>query len=183
MFKVLGSAFFYLFISQSLIAQDSPEQAASKLGPNPLFIIDSIRVTKSDLQNFDSNTITSVTMFTDSADIQPFGKDGKDGVVVMETRAFARKNFIRFLRKASLKYDSLYTANGSDSSFCYIMNDKIQKGSYEGNLSLIDDKLFISLEILTPEELITRFLIDDRRYGVVIKSNTPSNLYNKEEKF
>lgn len=172
-----------LFISLRSFAQTGPEEAVKRLGANPLFIIDSVKATRADLQKYDPQSITSVTILKDTSMIKSYGGEVKEGVVLIETRDFARRKFIRFLRSVSTKYDSLYTSIGNDGSFCYIINDKVQQGSYEGNLSTLDNKLFISLEILSAEELKNKFAIDDRKYGIWIRANKPENLYNKDKKF
>ncbi|WP_374165347.1 hypothetical protein [Arcticibacter sp. MXS-1] len=171
-----------LLISIKLHAQPGPEEAVKRLGPNPVFFIDSVKVTQADLQKYDPQSIASVTILKDSAMIKSYGGEVNQGVVLIETRNFARRRFVKFLKSVSAKYDSLYTTNGDDNSFCYILNDKVQKGSYEGNLSGLDEKLFISLEVLSADELKNRFEVADKKYGIWIRANKPENLYNKDKK-
>lgn len=177
--------FLITFISfnNHLHAQDSPDNVVKKLGRSPLFFIDSARVSKSELNNYDPKSIASLNMLTDSVDKAPFGMEGEDGVVFIETIPFARKRFVRFFRKVSTVYDSLYSVQGADSSFCYVINDKLQINNYEGNLASIDDKLFISLTVINADELKRLYAVNDKKYGILVRSHAPSNLYRKEEKF
>jgi hypothetical protein len=53
----------------------------------------------------------------------------------------------------------------------------------EGDLSAIDDDLFISLEILTADDLQKKYNISGKLVGVLIKCRKPKNLFNGDSKF
>lgn len=171
-----------LFLSIQVSAQPTTEEVVQSLAPNPLFIIDSVKVTRADLQKYDAESITLVTILKDSSMIKQYGGEVKGGVVLIETRNFARKKFVHFLRSASADYDSLYTSNRNDTSFCYILNDKVLNGNYEGQLSGLNNTLFISLEILSPKELKDQFAVNDKKHGVLIKAKEPGKVYNSDKK-
>jgi hypothetical protein len=173
-----------LFVSTlTVFGQDDPKTAAGKLGPNPIFIIDSQKVSQSDLSKYNADSIATVVMLYDTSATKLYGDSAKDGVVIIETRSFARQMFISFFRKSSKSYDSLYRVVGNDTSFAYIINDKVQKGNYEGNLSAINDELFGGLEILTKEQLYDKYNISNKQFGIVVHSKKPKDLYNADEKF
>lgn len=167
----------------TVFGQDDPRSAASRLGPNPIFIIDSQRVSKSDLSSYNPDSIATVVMLYDTSAIKRYGDAAKDGAVIIETRAFARRVFVSFFRKYSLSYDSLFTAVGSDTSFAYIINDKVQKGNYEGNLSAITEDLIEGLDILSKEQIYSKFGITDKQFGIVVRSKKPKDFYNSKKKF
>lgn len=172
--------FFVPFLS---FAQESPENAVKKLGQNPIYIIDSNKVLQSDLAKYNSDSITSVEILYDSTAVKLFGSNAKDGAVIIETRAFARQKFIKFFRQVSLPFDSLYSAVGNDQDFQYILNEKIQKGNFEGNLSMINKELFINIEIINDDELKSRYQVFNKKYGINVKAKKPGNLYKADEKF
>ena len=173
-----------LFVSTHIVfGQDDPKTAAGKLGPNPIFIIDSQKVSQSDLSKYSPDSIATVIVLYDTSAIKLYGAAAKDGAVIIETRLFARHMFISFFRKSSQSYDSLYKVIGNDTSFAYIINDKIQKGNYEGNLSAITEELFSGLEILTKEQLYSNYNINDRLFGILVHSKKPKDLYNADKKF
>jgi len=159
------------------------DPAAPKLGPHPVIIVDSVRLTHEQFMDFDPNTIASLTVLTDTDATNHYGPDAKDGVALIQTRAFARKHYIAFLRKKSHAYDSLYTVAKSDSTFQYIINDKIQTGNFEGNVAMLDDWLFISLTVLTEEQLKTKYNITGKKVGILIEAKRPQNLFNWDKKF
>jgi hypothetical protein len=173
-----------LFVStHTVFGQDDPKTAAGKLGPNPIFIIDSQKVSQSDLSKYSPDSIATVVMLYDTSATKLYGAAAKDGAVIMETRSFARHMFISFFRKSSQPYDSLYKVVGNDTSFAYIINDKVQKGNYEGNLSAITEELFGGLEILTKEQLYSKYNISDKLFGILVHSKKPKDLYNADKKF
>ena len=166
-----------------MLAQPGPKKTVKKLGPHPIIIIDSNRLTHEEIVAYDMNQITLAHNLDDSTALNIYGLEAKDGVVLLESKAFARKRFVRYFKKVSVKYDSLYTAAKTDSTFQYILNDKVQKGNYEGNLALIDDNNFISLDILTADDLKRTYSITDKTVGIWIKARKPDGLYHGNKKF
>lgn len=114
------------------------------LGPNPIYIIDSQRAKKSDLSNYDPNSIATVSILYDTT--------AKDRTVIIETRSFALNKFISSFRRSSKSFCSLYTTVGTDTAFKYVLNDKVQNGNFEGNLSSINNQLLIGIEIFNKEQ-------------------------------
>lgn len=178
---ILFALFSILNLNAS--AQKSPEKAAKKLGTNPMFFIDSIRVQKSDLANQDSEQVTLVIMFYDKEAIEKFGPEAQDGVVFVETKTYAKNKFINYFRKKSAAFDSLFVKNNGDLNFAYIINDKVQSGNFEGNLRSIDDSIFEKITIINKTQLEEQFKITNKDYGIIIQSKKPKDLYNKNKKF
>ncbi|MDO3642050.1 hypothetical protein [Mucilaginibacter sp. L3T2-6] len=71
----------------------------------------------------------------------------------------------------------------SDTAFQYIINDKVKIKSYEGDLATIDDALFLSLDILTADDLKKKYNINDRSIGILISARRPQDVFNWESKF
>ncbi len=175
------SALFIL--SVSVFGQNDPNTAVSKLGPNPIFIVDSQKVNKADLSRYSQDSIATVIILYDTTATKRYGDVAKDGAVIIETRSFARRAFVSFFKKHSNSYDSLFASLGSDDSFAYIINDKVQSGNYEGNLSAITEDLFEGLEILSKDQLFSKYGVTDKQFGVLVRSKRPQDLYNGEKKF
>lgn len=141
----------FLTFSLTALGQDDPKTAARKLGPNPLLIVDSQEVNRLGLSRYKPDSIATVVMLYDTTATKRYVATAADGAVVIETLSFARQRFVSFFRKVSKAYDGLYASLGSNSSFAYIINDKVQIGSYEGNLSAISEVEFEGLRVLTKE--------------------------------
>lgn len=176
---------FYLFLlfPSVVIAQISPRNVNKKIGANPVFIIDSTKVSYEEFSQTNPRTIATLTILTDSDAIKAYGDTAKDGVIICETHSYAKTKYIKFFRQVSHSYDSLYTITNSDNMFQYIINDKIKTPDDDGDLASINGDLFISLEILTADDLKNRYGITGKSYGILIKSRKPANLYHKNKKF
>ena len=82
---------YTLFIlTLSAAGQGDPKTAIGKLGPNPVFIVDSQKVNQSDLSKYSSDSIATVIMLYDTSATKLYGDAAKDGAVIIETRSFAR---------------------------------------------------------------------------------------------
>jgi len=176
-------ALTFSILAMQLFGQDDPSTAMSKLGKNPFFIIDSQRIKKADLKNYIPDSIVTVVILYDTSAIKLYGDSAKDGAVIIETRSFARRKYISFFRIYSNSYDSLIQMTGNDESFAYIINDKVQEGNYEGNLSQINKDILLGIEILTKDKLLAKYNIQDKQYGILVHSKTPKDLYNADKKF
>jgi hypothetical protein len=166
----------FVFVPVVLFAQKTTQQIIKRLGPNPLKIIDSVKVSNDEFEKTDANDISLLTVMYDTSAMKIYGEEAKDGAVICETKGFARKQYISFFRKKSARYDSLYTITQNDSTFQYIVNDKVKTNNYEGTLAMINDKLFISLEILTADDLKNKYNITGKSYGILIYSSDPPGL-------
>ncbi|MBD1392368.1 hypothetical protein [Mucilaginibacter glaciei] len=173
--------FFFLLIPSIVFGQDE-KKIIKKLGSNPIQIMDSARITREDISHLDPKTIASIKVLYDNEAIKAYGNDAADGVIIFTSKNFARERYTKFFRTASVQYDSLYNLTKSDSTFLYIINDKIKTENWEGDLLLISNDLFISMQILTDEELKNRYNITDKQYGIYIKSKRPEDLSKSSKK-
>ncbi|GAB3922418.1 hypothetical protein [Mucilaginibacter myungsuensis] len=164
-------------------AQKSPEKAAKLLGADPIVIIDSVKASMDELAAIGEQNVASILILKDKDAVQAYGPEGNNGAVVVQTKTFARKTYINFFRSVSPKYDSLFNVMKTDTAFRYIINDKYKAEPDAGTLATIDKELFISLTILTDEELKKKYKITDKLIGIHIRSKAPSNLYHKRKKF
>lgn len=177
--KYLLIAFFTLSIS---FAQ-SPKRILKKIGDNPVFFIDSINVEKDDLQKYDPNQISSVTVYKDKQAIELLGEDGKDGVIYIETKVFCKKRYWKYFASKSSEYIQSVSSSENDINVQYILNERILKEGFEGDLATIDDAIFKSIKFISKEELIKKHKIDDKDFGFQIISETPKDLYHGKRKF
>ena len=173
---------YCLFVSTlNLFGQNDLKTAVRKFGPNPLFILDGQKVSQSKLSNYYPDSIATIVVLYDTSATKLYGDSAKDGAIIFETRSFARCMYVSFFRKSSQSYDSLYNVIGTDNSFAYIINDKVQTGSYEGNLSSINGQLFEGLEIINKEYLYSKFNVSDKNFGILVRTKKPRELYNTDK--
>jgi len=139
---------------------------APKLGNNPIFFIDSVRVDKSGLANMDANDVAMVTVLKEKSAVAHFGDAGKDGVVLIETKAFVRKRYIKYLSSKSAEYANLTTAG--DNNLKYIINSEVQQKDFVDALDNVADSTFISIKIIDKAALANDYSVQDKPYGAVI---------------
>lgn len=159
-----------------------PKKKEPELGENPVYFIDSVKIDRKTLINFNPKNIAVLTMLEGKEAIKTV-KEATDGLVYIESIPFARKRFERYFKSKSEAYRNLLLTNPADSSIQYILNSKLLLKNFEGNLSIIDDKVFESLTILTKKELVAAYGETDKIIGVEIRSKVPENLHKGKEKF
>lgn len=160
-----------------------PKKVLKKLGNDPVFFIDSVNVDKSELSKYQPEMTAKVSVYKDSDAINLVGPDGKDGVVYIETKVFAKTRYWNYFKSKSEEYSKIVPTPESDSSIQYILNDRILTKNFEGDLSLINDEIFKEIKVIDKDTLQKDFNITDKSYGVIIKSDKPGNLYRAKKKF
>jgi hypothetical protein len=170
------------FIPKWLFGQ-SMQEVNKKMGPNPIVVINGVIVPNA-LDTLKPINYVLLTVLSDTDATNAYGDTAKDGAIILKTKAFAKSQYISFFRRVSAKYDSLYSMTNTDTLFQYIANDKLVKGqNHEGLLSVIDEKIFISIEILSADDLKKKYNISDKQYGILIHCLIPQNFSHAEEKF
>jgi TonB-dependent SusC/RagA subfamily outer membrane receptor len=59
--------------------------------PTPLFILDDVEMPSNDLGSIKSEDIESVTVLKEKKAVEPYGEKGKNGVVIITTKAYKAK--------------------------------------------------------------------------------------------
>jgi len=172
----------FALIGITLLGQ-KPKKVIKKLGDDPIFFIDSINVLQSELMKYDPTEIAQVTVFKDKEATDLFGDEGKDGVVYITTKKYAKMKYWTYFQSKSDDFKRLVPSPESDTSIQYVLNDRVLKNNFEGDLYLIDDSIFKEIKLLTKEVLQTQYKIFDKEIGFQIKSDIPENLYRGKKKF
>jgi hypothetical protein len=142
-----------------------------KLLNDPVYFIDSVNVTRIELQKYQPTDIAVITVYKDTNATKLVGPQGKDGAVYIETKKSAKNKYWSFFKNKSADYLRVIPDPESDSSVVYILNDKVLTTNFEGDLSGIDDKAFIDLTVINKEKLSKDYGIRDKSFGIVIKTN------------
>lgn len=143
---------------------------------DPVFFVDSVRMTKNDLLKYEPNQIASVTVYKDKSAWEKFGSEAVNGLIYIETKDFAKKRYWNFLSSKSIEYKKLVPEPSQDNNVVYILNNKVLKENFEGDLASINNENFINIKIITSEILKSDFDITNKKGGVVItKKPTEKN--------
>ena len=139
---------------------------------DPVFFLDSVNITRFELQVFQPNDIAVVTVYKDTNAIKLIGNQGKYGAIYIETKKFARNKYWNYFKSKSPDYNKLVPTPQNDSSVVYILNEKVLEKNVEGDLSVINDNTFISLTIIDKQKLKLDYNITDKSFGVFIKTKS-----------
>ena len=137
---------------------------------DPVFFIDSINVTRIEMQEYQPTDIAVVTVYKDTNAVKLVGEQGEFGAVYVETKKFARNKYWNFFKSKSTDYLNIVSTPQSDHSVVYILNEKVLKTNFEGDLSGIDEKTFIDLNIIDKQKLKKEYNISDKAFGVIIRT-------------
>ena len=104
-------------------------------------------------------------------------------MVYIFTKKYTKSKYWLYFQSKSDDYKKLVPTVESDTSVQYILNKRVLKENFEGDLFIIDDTIFKSIRLLTKEILLKEFNISDKEFGFQIISDTPDNLYRGKKKF
>jgi hypothetical protein len=141
-----------------------------KLLNDPIFFLDSVNVSRFDIQKLDPKSVSFINVYKDSHAIKLMGPFGKDGVIYITTKKYAMEKYWQFLSSRSQEYLKVVPSPGSDSDIVYIINNKVFKKDTESNLFSIDAATFIDLKVISQKELHKQFKVKGKKAGIVIRT-------------
>lgn len=134
----------------------------------PVYYLDSIRVNQGVLENYKPSEIALVTVYKDSTAIKLGGSQGKNGLVYIVTKEFARNHYYNYFKSKSSAYTSAFPDKKKEEKALYILNGKVLSSNMESDLFTIDDKNFVSLKVIDKNSLKKDYHVSGRSLGVVI---------------
>lgn len=149
---------------------------------DPVFYIDSIHVNKTVLQNYNPDEIASITVYK-GLDATKRMKLATNGLIYIETKNFAKERYWEYFKSKSDEYVRIVPSPKSDANIQYILNKKVLKDNFEGDLASINDTVFKSIQVIDKETLEKNYNVFNKDYGVIILADPPKNLYNGKSKF
>jgi len=141
-----------------------------QMGVDPLFFLDSVSITRSELGKIQAADIAFVNVYKDSNAIQLVGPQGKYGVVYLQTKVFTRRRYWNFFSSRSPEYRKAVPAPEADSAVVYILNDKVLKENADASLAPLDEQSFTGLKVIDRNGLMKTYGISGKPIGVVIKA-------------
>jgi hypothetical protein len=177
--KILtGISVICLLLCNSLNLVAQTKQTGAKTNGDPLIMIDGKEILKSEMENINPEDISTVTIIRKESLIT-YGEKGKNGVILIETRAYSRERFQNYFSQKSVAYKAILKKHPDGQGLQYFLNGKVLKKDYEGDLASIADTTFISLDIIDTIAL-KEYGITKKRYGVVIKTKVKDKKNIKE---
>ena len=180
--KSIFSLLLSLIIFCSCSNKTTPTSAVNNLDSIPYFELDGKVIKNDALQSINANDIAIVNIYKDKEAVKRFGKQAKNGAVIISTKTFAVKSFESVFSSFSNDYKNVIR-QFSEDEIQYIMNGRKLSDNYEGDLAVINKKYLKSIKIIPADELLKNYQVNDKKVGVIIKSKRPRNLYNSKKKF
>jgi len=145
------------------------DETTEKVAKDPILVVDSVRVDMSVINTLSPDNIAYITVVKNPAIIQKaFPGSTNSGIIYVETKVAARQLYWKYFSAKSADYaDAVPSAEG-DTNIQYILNGKVLKKNYEGDLALIDDETFIGIKVIGKDELNKTYGVTDKDYGVVV---------------
>lgn len=150
---------------------------------DPVFFVDSVRTSKADLMKYNPKNVAMVTVYKDTNATKIMGNEAKYGLIYIETKQFCKHRYWSYFKSKSSEYSKIVTSPENDANIQYILNKRVLKDNYEGDLASVNDTLFKGIQIINKEQLAKDYGITDKDYGIIILSDKPSNLKNSKDKF
>jgi hypothetical protein len=136
----------------------------------PIFFLDSRRVNRGVLLSYEPTEIAFITVFKDTTAIRIIGPEGKNGVVYIFTKEFARNKYWDYFKSKSKEYLKAVPSSDNESNVVYILDSKVLEKDFEGDLFKLDDKTFADLRVIDKKTLKRDFKIENMKWGIVIRT-------------
>ncbi|RZJ49182.1 MAG: hypothetical protein EOO44_18740 [Flavobacterium sp.] len=145
---------------------------------DPVFFIDSLKVSKQELTKYEPNEIASLTVYKDKNATDILGAEAVNGLIYIETKKFARERYWKFLKIMSNKYLEIVPHPSQEQNVVYVLNDKVLKTNFEGDLAGIDKSNLIDFRIINSQELEKAYNISDKKWGIILKTKVKEKQQN-----
>jgi len=157
----------FFSISQNIFSQQELNERIPK-NTKLIYILDSVQIANDQISKIIPADIANVFVVKGKKAIDLLGNKAKDGIVYIETKKFARNRYWRYFKSKSENYAKVVPNPEKDNLIQYVINDRILKKDYEGELSAINDSNFQNIEIIPKDSLLKRYGIYRKQFGVVI---------------
>jgi hypothetical protein len=104
-----------------------------------LIFIDSVE-SKNGMEGLDPTKIALINIVKGKKLKEKYGPAGENGVIFIETVAFARKRYTLMFAELSAAYKKQLVKAGSDSSFTYLLNGEPVQSNREQMLAAVERK-------------------------------------------
>jgi hypothetical protein len=147
-----------------------PPLKYKQLLSDPIYFIDSVNVTRIELQNLNAKDVAEIVVYKDTNAIKLVGDQGRFGAVYIETKTFAKNKYWNFFKSKSEIYFKIVPTPESDSAIAYILNGKVLGTNFEGDLSNINDQSFVYLKVIDKDKLKKEYKVTGKSFGVLIST-------------
>lgn len=150
----------------------TPANVFKEPGNEPIFVLDSLRVNRGLILSCEPAEITSVTVVKGSPAIKIFGPEGKNGVIYIYTRDYAKSKYWDYFKSKSKAYVKAVPAFDKDNDVVYILDNKVLEKNFEEDLFKVNDSRFHDIKVIGKKTLARDFKIKNKNWGIVIQTTS-----------
>jgi hypothetical protein len=152
----------------------------SKLGPSPLWLIDSIETHFDIVNTINPMNISNISVLLPKTAKKKLGDKAIDGAIYVTTVKAAKSKYWSFFSSKSNEYKQAVRDYQADSSVVYVLNGQTLSDSAIGTLFLIDEKNLRQLHFVRIDSLQTVHSVSKfkKQYVLNIKAKRPRELKN-----
>jgi hypothetical protein len=159
-----------LFISCYSLSH-KPVDLINEPGNEPIYFLDSIQVNRGVVSLCEPTEIAAVIVYKDTGAIRIAGAKGKNGVIYIATKMYARQKYWAYFKSKSANYAKAVPSIKKEGDVVYILNGRVLTKDFEGDLYFIDNNNFIDLTMIDKEQLQKVYGIKDIKWGCIIKTS------------
>ncbi|KAA5538730.1 hypothetical protein [Adhaeribacter rhizoryzae] len=149
---------------------NEPTNVFTEHDNEPIFFLDSIRVNRGVLTSYEPTEIASITVFKDTTAIRILGPEGKNGVIYIYTKDYAKGRYWDYLKSKSKDYLKAVPSADKDQGVVYILDNKVLEKDFEGDLFNLTDSNFRDIKVIDKKTLKKDFKINDKNWGILIRT-------------
>jgi TonB-dependent SusC/RagA subfamily outer membrane receptor len=138
----------------------------------PIYVIDGSIAGNDALNKMNPGDIASIDVLKGNAATALYGERGRDGVIVINTKAAAKKRFWTLLCSASNEYQKIMTTPESDSIAIYKLNGELLTKTTKHQLYNLNSK-DIKTVLVSEDQGMPANGSSGKKYIVAIETNGP----------
>lgn len=149
---------------------NKPKNVVQEPTNEPLFFLDKIKVNIGVLKLYNPDDIAMIEIIKDTSAIKLVGDEGKNGVIYITTKSYARKIYWDFFTSKSSDYLKAVPSINEEENVVYVLNNKILEKNFEADLCGINETNFLELKVIGKKQLEREFNVEHKKYGVIINA-------------
>ncbi|HEY0273494.1 MAG TPA: hypothetical protein VGC22_09940 [Chitinophaga sp.] len=162
-----------LLAALSAHAQNGAPENSSPENDSTFYVVDSVAVGLGGMHDLSPEKIASISVISGAGVVRKYGEKAANGVIYIETKAFARKHYTALFAASSPAYKKLLADNkGDDTRFAYVLNGRLLKINPEGELSAIQLAELRAISVMQEKDVQRIYGVKDKVAGVLITTGS-----------
>ena len=145
-----------------------PTDYSTKMPKEPLYILDGVPISSSDINTIDPKDIALLNVYKDAATTALYGTRGANGVILITTRKAAIETYHKNIGAASEAYALKVSTIQDENEIFYVVNGKPLLKNFEGDLCQIKTEQILNVTLLDAATAKAKYGVEKKEGAVVI---------------